>query len=989
MQIRLQTLEHQQRALRAVNKVFDGVQIDYGSRNESNPVFDIADPQLRENIYQLQIGQVEGIDAIPSSWRTRVDDGVLGIDIKMETGTGKTLVYTQMMRELNRLYGFNKFIILVPSTPIKEGARSFMQADYVQQYFNDVYGGRIRLDLDVLDPQKRSKGRKLFPSTIANFVSGSRLTKGRISALLMTDGMLLSKATMAANYDQMVLGSSSIPYEALAATRPIVIIDEPHRFKRNNKAYETLLGKIEPQAIIRFGATFPELGKTKQTDYNNLIFNLGAIESFNEQLVKGVAVQYPEAEGQDTVHLKLTNLSKSKPKSATFQNVETGKSVSLGLSESLGTISGDFAGLSVEAVGKTSNPAIASGVTLSNDQVLARGDIISANVYSDTYQALMMRQALDNHFEQEWKNFRRASRIKTLTLFFIDAVESYRAKDGGNGHLRERFEDLLREKLKQEIAKRSEDTSSIAKDYVRYLQASLDDIHATNGGYFSADNSTSDQAIQQEVDQILRDKQKLLSFADSDGQPNTMRFIFSKWTLREGWDNPNVFQIVKLRSSGSDISKLQEVGRGLRLPVDTSGTRLSGEQFYLTYLVDYTERDFAQKLVGEVNADVGEKFTSVKGMLEAVAEKRGMSKTELMIKLLTEGLIDSDQNVVPDKADQLLEVYPEFAKNRLHPDKVVEDKSRARVKIRQDRYHEIKQLWEKVNAKYYLRLDELTESEIEQCISDILDQDIFQQQLGRFTQSVITKGKSGELEARSETKATFNATEPIAYGQWLQMAYKQTYLPVGKIHQGLVRQNGKKELTDGFFNKATLGRFVAAFNEWMELEFLNRFSYTQIQGITGATALTDDEGEPLEDIVQGNIGVYRDSSSKVPDKFLYDVFVFDSPKEKETIRDSNLDQVVVYGKIPRRSIKVPLYFGGTTSPDFMYVLKKDDGRIAMNFIVETKDVSKETDLRQSEQMRIASAKKFFESMAESGVDVAFRAQLKSDDIVAMIRQVMG
>ncbi|WIM68710.1 type III restriction-modification system endonuclease [Corynebacterium breve] len=798
MQIRLQTLEHQQSALRAVNKVFDGVELDYGGRHEANPVFDPADPQLRDNIHSLQIGQVEGVDAIPSSWRGKVDDGVLGIDVKMETGTGKTLVYTQMMHELNRLYGFNKFIVLVPSTPIKEGARSFMQADYARQYFNDAYGGRIRLDLDVLDPQKRSKGRKLFPSAIANFVSGSRLTKGRISALLMTDGMLLSKATMAADYDQMVLGSSSVPYEALAQTRPIVIIDEPHRFKRENKAYEALLDQIQPQAIIRFGATFPELGKTKQTDYNNLIFNLGAIEAFNEQLVKGVAIQYPEAESQDTVRLKLTNLSASKPKTATFQNVETGKSVSLGLTESLGSIAGDFAGLTVEAVGKTPNPAIKSGVTLSNDQVLARGDIISANVYSDTYQALMMRQALDNHFGQEWKNFRRASRIKTLSLFFIDAVESYRGVDGSSGHLRQRFEELLEEKLRQEIKARSGDSSSTAKQYVKYLEASLGDILATNGGYFSADNSTADEAIQREVDQILRDKQKLLAFEDADGQPNTMRFIFSKWTLREGWDNPNVFQIVKLRSSGSDISKLQEVGRGLRLPVDVSGTRLSGEQFYLTYLVDYTERDFAQKLVSEVNSDVGEKLASVKGLLEAVGKQRGKTVTELMVELLTAGYIDADQNIVPEKADEFFAAYPEFTKKRLQPDKIVEDKSRARVGIRQDRYHEIKQLWEKVNDKYYLRLDDLTDAEVDQCIADILDQDVYQAQLGRFAQDVVISGEDGELETRSETKATFDATEPIPYGQWLQLAYKQTYLPVSRIHHGLVEKSKSKKISKDF-----------------------------------------------------------------------------------------------------------------------------------------------------------------------------------------------
>src|SRR5690606_2036232 len=143
-------------------------------------------------------GTVDGLNAIPRQWRGRNDDGTFGVDVKMETGTGKTLVYTQLMYELNRLYGFTKFILLVPSTPIKEGTKSFVEADSARQYFADAYSGGLNLHLDVLEPQKRIKGRKVFPRAVANFVTGSRLSKGRISALLMTDGMLLSKPTMAA-----------------------------------------------------------------------------------------------------------------------------------------------------------------------------------------------------------------------------------------------------------------------------------------------------------------------------------------------------------------------------------------------------------------------------------------------------------------------------------------------------------------------------------------------------------------------------------------------------------------------------------------------------------------------------------------------------------------------------------------------------------------------------------------------------------------------
>lgn len=990
MQIRLQTLDHQQRALNAATEVFAGVNLSFASSSEANPVFDIGDPQITHNIAQLQAGAIEGVAAVPKAWRTRTDDGVLGVDIKMETGTGKTLVYTQLMFELNRLYGFHKFIILVPSTPIKEGTRAFIKADYARQYFADTYGGRFKLDLEVLDPQKRSKGRKMFPSAISNFVQASRLAKGRISALLMTDGMLQSKATMATVYDQSVLGMSSQPYEALAMTRPVVIIDEPHRFRRENKAYQVLLEQIQPQAIFRFGATFPKLDKSGATDYNNLVFNLGSVEAFNEQLVKGVAIQYPQDDGVESVRLKLISMSRSKPKSATFNNLDTEKSITLRVGESLGDIDGDFAGVTVEGVGKTENPLIKSGVTLSNGQILAAGDILASRVYSETYQSLMMKQALDNHFEAEWENFRRSTKVKTLTLFFIDSIESYRGENGP-GHLRTRFHELLTTKLREQLDKHANDTSLAGREYASYLRTSLADVAATNGGYFSADNSSSDQAIQAEVHQILRDKQSLLSFTYPDGTPNTMRFIFSKWTLREGWDNPNVFQIVKLRSSGSEISKLQEVGRGLRLPVDVNGTRLSHEQFYLTYLIDYTEKSFANALIGEINSDAAVATPSVKELLSKVAPELGMSEDDLFFDLWrTHQLIDRNANVLEGKEQELYDRYPQFNVGKLKPDKVVTNKFKTKVGIRPGRYAELKELWEAVNAKYYLRLEDLTDQEIERCIDGILESGIYTAQTGQFTQEKIERGDDGEIIAKTSTKAVFSIDGTLPYGEWLKEAYLQTYLPIRLINSGLVRYNAKNPLPEGFFNKATLARFVAEFHEWMQREFINRFSYTRIDAPLGATALTEPDGRPLRDIVQGNIGIYRDDSANVPDKFLYDAFVFDSPKEKDNIQDSDaLDEVVVYGKIPRRSIRVPVYFGGTTSPDFMYVLRDADGTMSLNFIIETKDVSAQSDLRESEKLRFKAAKKFFESISDESINVQFSPQLKHDDIVGLIKEVVS
>lgn len=991
MQIRLQKLEHQQRALTALTRVFNSVDLDRNTPPEANISFDPADPQIAHNIEEIQSGVLEGIDAIPRLWRGRVDDGVLGVDAKMETGTGKTLVYTQLMFELNRLYGFTKFIILVPSTPIKEGTKAFMQSEYAHKYFADAYGGRLSLQLDVLDPQKRSKGRKMFPSAIANFVHGSRHSRGRISALLMTDGMLLSKATMSTDYDQTVLGTASVPYEALRATRPIVILDEPHRFRRENKAYRAIVDEIQPLAIFRFGATFPTYDKTNKPDYNNLVFNLGAVEAFNEQLVKGVQIQYPVEAGSESTRLKLTSLSARKPKQATFQNVDTGKSLTLDLGESLSIADGAFAGITVESIGRPDHPAIKSGVTLSNGQILATGDILSAKVYSDTYQSLMMDQALKNHFEAEWENFRRATRVKTLTLFFIDSIESYRGSDDTSGHLRLRFEELLATRLADEIQSRKNDQSPVAQEYVAYLQASLNNLPATNGGYFAADNSTADEAIRAEVDDILRNKETLLSFTSADGTANTRRFLFSKWTLREGWDNPNVFQIVKLRSSGSEISKLQEVGRGLRLPVDTRGSRLSGEQFYLTYLIDYTERSFADSLVNEINSDAATGPAPVKDLLAKVASELGKTEAELFIELLKAELIDTDKNVVPGREDELYAAYPAFNTTGLKPDKIVKGDQKVKVGIRAERYAELKELWETINAKYYLRLDHLTTDEIDSCIDAVLDAEVYQKTVGRFTQDVIVQGEDpSTIEFHTETHSnTFDATETIAYGEWLKLVHSQTALPIDRVHAGLVRRNQKTTLPADFFNKATLGEFVAQFTAWMNRTFLERFSYSRIDGLVASTSLTDADGAPLESIVQGNIGIHRDDKAAVPDKFLYDAFVYDSPKEHDTIRDSTLDEVTVFGKIPRKSVKIPLYFGGTTSPDFMYVLKREDGRLSLNFVIETKDVDKSSDLRESDQLKIKAAKRFFDSMKSESFDVTFRPQVKRQDIAAMIRQLLA
>lgn len=981
MGINLSILPHQTECVERVSKVFESVRLKITDDIFSNPIFDTKDIQLKENIEKIQ-NDFQGKE-IPKYLRGSIDDN-FGIDVRMETGTGKTYCYTRLMYELNSKYGFHKFIILVPTTPIKEGTKSFIESDYAKRHFSDIYSDK-RLSLSVLNSGKQIKGKKMFPQAISDFARGTMLEKGKISVLLMSSGMLLSKATMENEYDQTLFGTFSNPYDTLKATRPIVIIDEPHKFKRENMAYRRLIEKIDPLCVIRFGATFPNIPNTEQKDYNNLIFNLGSCEAFNSNLVKGVATQMIIQESLNETKVKLIELTSS-PKSCTLKDEKTGKNYTFGVGDSLSAIGNEFGGMSVLGIGKTENEDIKKGVTLSNGQILVKGDQIYAGIYGNTYQELMMKQAIKNHIEQEYINFYREQKIKTLSLFFIDSIHSYRGEDG-EGTLRKKFQNILKESLEKKLESIKDKTSKIDNEYRSFIESSLKDIEATNGGYFAEDNSNSDEDIRKEVDQILRDKQSLLSFKDEKGNWNTRRFIFSKWTLREGWDNPNVFQICKLRSSGSEISKLQEVGRGLRLPVDEYGNRISDEQFYLTYLVDYSEKNFADSLINEIKKDSDLTEIDIKEMIVKVANDRGITKEKLCIELMTNFYIDMNYNIIAENKDKLIAEYPEFNIG-LEQNKIINKNKKevATVRIRENKFEQIRELWEKINQKYYLSLDDISDEELYEAALDILKENIENDVIAKTVQKKISV-KDGKFIPEVEISASYMLDESMPYGEFLKQIQNLTGLSVNVMHKALCEYNKDYKLKREFFNRKTIANFTDKFVLWFEKAFIERFSYKALGIASLETALTDINGKPRKEVAQSVVGLIKDDGSSVPKNFLYDKVIFDSPKEKESIQHSNIDEVIVFGKIPRRSIKVPLYFGGTTSPDFMYVIKKEDN-LEINFIVETKDVDKESSLRGTEHLKIKAAKKFFETLKKDGINVTFEKQLKDDDIVNMINKLI-
>ncbi|WP_130806023.1 type III restriction-modification system endonuclease [Senegalia massiliensis] len=995
MNIKLKILPHQTEALNAVTKVLKDVRITSNNPIYQNPIIDINDDKISYNVEEIWEGEAEYRDkendiikklpSISKEMRKRENENVLGIDAKLETGTGKTYIYTRLMHELNELYGFNKFLIFVPSSPIKEGTKSFIESEYSKRHFNDLYPGKD-IKLEVLNAQKRSRaGRKMFPTAISSFVRGTRLERNKINTLLMTDKMFISKTTMEKDdYDQTLFGEFTQPYKALEETRPIVIIDEPHRFKKQNVAYKRIIEKLNPQMVIRFGATFPELPKKKGKDYNNLVYDLGAVDAFNENLVKGVEVQTLKPELEDDNKIKILDISLN-PKKCRIRNEKTKKTFEMVKSDNLSMIDDSFKGIEIEEIQKIEGK---KSITLSNGHILGEGDILFSSVYGQTFQDLMVKRSLDNHFAQEKENFLTVRKIKTLTLYFIDSIYSYRGEEN-DGNLKLSFEEQLSNKIKKEINKINETKNPNTRllEYREYLEASLNDIKKTNGGYFSEDNSTKDEDIENEVNKILRDKNSLLSFKDENDNWNTMRFIFSKWTLREGWDNPNVFQIVKLRSSGSEISKLQEVGRGLRLPVDELGNRLSEEQFYLRYLIDFTEKDFAERLVKEINKDA-DVSKNIKGLLSKVSKSRRITEEELFIDLLQKGYVDIDKNIKEDKYNELISEYPEFNKG-LYQDKVrnVNKDKKSKVKIRPKRFDEIKELWESINQKYYLKLDEINREELFKVALNIFKSNIYKQE-SILIESKRTKALDTHIEIRENIEDVYLVENIIPYNEFLKNIYKNTGLSINIIHKALIKFNQENKIPKDFFNMNTLKNFIVKFENWLEDSFVKRFSYKKLGIRPKETALTDINGDMKESIVQGNIGIMKDSKSLVPEKFLFDSFVYDSDKERETIRKSIIDEIVVFGKIPRNSIRVPLYFGGTTSPDFMYVLKKQSGEYIVNFIVETKGVDKEKDKRGREDLKIESARVFFNTMKEDGLDIVFEEQLNKDDIVNMIKKLV-
>lgn len=985
-----QGLPHQQKAIDAVCDTLEGVTITPPVQFYENPEIDLDDSKLAANLHDLQ-------KAVPAEYRSSEPIGTcLNLDIKMETGTGKTYVYTKTIYELHKRYGINKFIIAVPSLAIKAGTAQFIQDEYTRKHFTDSCGYGTEIELGVLEaPKKKKKGRSYFPSVVSDFIKGSCQNTKKIYVLLVNMQLLTSNSKRDGrdtgllwrdDYDYGAEGFYR-PFNALRATKPVVMIDEPHRFSRDQKAFQVIVDEIQPQCIIRYGATFPEIttgrGRNKITvkDYQNLLYDLNACESFNQGLIKGVAKEHFNPLSKQEEKVKI--LSITSKDSVTFQRKkreEGTKTFVLKTGDSLAIVSDAFEGITITAI-------TANTVEFSNGVIKTSGEEMDVDVYMSSYQEQMLRLALERHFETERENFcNRTFKIKTLALFFIDDISSYRPNDEGkNPYLLAAFERLLKERIELTISKLTEHDT----EYRAYLRASLADISACHAGYFAQDNSDSDEEIAKEVDVILHGKKQLLSFRNADGSYNTLRFLFSKWTLKEGWDNPNVFTIAKLRSSGSENSKLQEVGRGLRLPVDENGNRISNEEFQLNYIVDFTEADFAQQLVDQINGEIPQASVITEDRLARVAQKLGMSADDLFDELYDKHYIDRHNHIRPESRVQFFEEYPAFASG-LKEGKV-KDRNQEKpkpIKIRKAVYNELREFWEKINQRYLLFYDADLNDDMEAVALSILEKPgVFTDVVMRSSRDIV-QSNGEQMSTVTGTGVQYTVMSSIPYGIFLTRIMRATNLPIETLHRSMVAYSKKHGVIDKkYINENSASVFCAEFQNWKIEHLQGRFRYTKSNTACGATALTYEDGTPREEIAQGRIG-----TKIVPGtpgvKYLYDSYAYDSPLEKNNMT-ADIKEVVVYGKIPRNSIAIPTITGGMYSPDFMYVVKKASGEKELNIVVETKDVEGKDMLRGTELAKIECARVFFQILSEEGYTVYFRDQLKNKEMAQIVKEVMN
>lgn len=948
-----------------------------------NPEIILNDDELLHNIREIQ-----SKNNIKQSEKLVKHLGRCSIDIEMETGTGKTYVYIKTIFELNKKYGFNKFIIIVPSIAIREGVKKTFEM--TQEHFMEHYAKKARFFI------YNSKNL----NDLDNFSSSAK-----INVMIINAQAFASRGADAKRiYDKLDEFQSRKPIDVIAANRPIIILDEPQ--KLGGKATQESLKFFNPLFCISYSATH-----AKQ---NNLVYVLDALDAYNKRLVKKIEVKGFEVKnfrGTDKyLYLDDITISSKKPPRAKLEfEIRYNKSINresriLDVGDNLYRESNEMEQYKDNYVISEIDP-INGSVTFLNGLKISKGDVIG-DISEKDLRRIQIRETIVSHFEKEEKLFNKG--IKTLSLFFIDEVAKYRVYSETGDEINSEYASIFEQEY---VSILNDYIKLIETPYIKYLKSI--DFKATHKGYFSIDKKTSrivNSSTKRSSDEsddisayelILKNKERLLSFEEPT------RFIFSHSALREGWDNPNIFQICTLKHSDSLTQKRQEVGRGLRLCVNQEGDRLdstyqgiSDSNIHdinkLTVIASESYKEFAAGLQKEIKTELYERPRKaaveyfIGKTIFVDEEPITIDKKQAKIihnYLVRNNYIDDDDSVTDSYRSDLengclmpLPMDLEPMKLGVHKliqgifddsvlNGMLEDGNKPKVKENalNDNFFkkEFQTLWNYINHKYAYTVDFDSKELIEKSISHI-NAHMYVSEL-QYTVSTAEQKADidvNELERGESFKGVRTRTETLKHFEASQIEYDL----VGKIAEGttLTRKTivtilrGIEPHVFAMFKynpEEFIAKAIRLIKEQKATVIVDHISYDEIEGSYDSDIFTAEKSSE------------EFSKAFRAKKHIQDFLFTDGTAEKSIERKfaESLDiasEVCVYAKLPRGfQIPTPV---GNYSPD--WAIAFNEGSVKhIYFIAETKGTMDSMHLRKIEDAKIACAKKLFNGLSTSHV----------------------
>ena len=647
-----------------------------GWRNE-RIVPELSDKLILEHLQKVQrTNQIKPSDKL---------EGRYNLTIEMETGVGKTYTYIKTMYELNKHYGWSKFIVVVPSIAIREGVYKSFQV--TQEHFAEEYGKKIRFFI-YNSAQLTEIDRFASDSSINVMIINVQAFNKSVDANEKLESGKRADKNAAIIFRKLDNFRSRRPIDIIAKTNPILIIDEPQSVE--GPAAKKNLKLFCPLLTLRYSATH------KSDSIYNMVYRLDAMEAYNKRLVKKIAVKGITESGSTATegffYLESINLSKADP-TATVQFDCKGasgirkKTATVGIGYNLYDNSGNLDEYKVGFVVKSIDGRDNSVEFLNGVKIFA-GDVIG-KVSEDQLRRIQIRETILSHLERERQLFHKG--IKVLSLFFIDEVAKYKQYDEAGHPFNGIYADMFEEEYNDILSSMQREIGD--EDYIRYLDAIS--AHDTHAGYFSVDKkgkmtdsklSDKKEGTSDDIDAydlIMKNKELLL---DRDPKKSPVRFIFSHSALREGWDNPNVFQICTLKQSSSEVRKRQEVGRGLRLCVNQDGERMDANVLgndvhsinVLTVIASESYDSFAKGLQSELADAVAGRPVAVTADLfkgKVIVDARGNEQVvdgdtaqAIYFDLIVNGYIDKKgvltDKYYADKANGAIQVAEEVADSR-------------------------------------------------------------------------------------------------------------------------------------------------------------------------------------------------------------------------------------------------------------------------------------------------------------------------------------